>query len=83
MMIMAVLRLLSEFIDQDIDPPLADAGESQTLTCAETDVTLTGSGSNGTNLSFEWFDENNISIANINTVSVTLAGNYTLVVHQC
>ena len=54
--------------------------KSKTLTCSETLVTLSGSGSNGTNLSFEWVDENNISISITNTVDVSFDGAYTLFV---
>ncbi len=70
----------TEFIDQDINPPLADAGESQTLTCVETIVTLTGSAYNGTMFSCEWRDEGNNLIGTTDTINVSQEGEFTYIV---
>ncbi len=71
---------VTEFIDENITPPVADAGSTQTLTCVETEVTLTGTGSNGNDLSYEWYDENNNLISNTNTAEVSSPGDFTFVV---
>ncbi len=67
-------------VPQDIEMPMAFAGENDTLTCLITNFQLNGAAANGSNFSFEWFDVNNISIAQSATVSVGAAGAYTLVV---
>ncbi|MFT5166155.1 MAG: gliding motility-associated-like protein [Saprospiraceae bacterium] len=67
-------------VNQDITTPVADAGLSQTLICGQTEVTLTGSGSNGTNLTYEWQDDLGNPIGNLPSVEVVSAGIYTLVV---
>jgi gliding motility-associated-like protein len=66
-------------VPQDINDPSADAGEAETLTCAVSSVMLSGSGT-GNNLSYEWFDQNDVSIGNAPSVDVASAGLYTLVV---
>ena len=61
--------------------PNANAGNGAQLSCTTTSVQLDGSGSSGSsNLSYEWFDDNNNSISNNVTVDVSNAGNYSLVV---
>lgn len=67
-------------VPQDIDIPQVFAGENDILTCTITDLQLNGSATNGSNFGFEWFDINNIPIAQTPTVSVSTAGLYTLVV---
>jgi large repetitive protein len=67
-------------VNQDIIPPVADAGLSQTLICGQTDVTLSGSGSNGNNLTYEWQDDLGNSIGITPSVDVVSAGIYTLIV---
>ena len=52
-------RILPEDIGR-LAPPTADAGDNALLTCDISVVQLQGSGSNGNNLTFEWFDDNNI-----------------------
>ncbi len=70
----------TEFIDQDIMPPTAEAGEAQTLTCIETIVTLTGSAYNGTMFSCEWRDESNNLIGTTDTINVSQEGEFTYIV---
>ncbi|MFT5167160.1 MAG: gliding motility-associated-like protein [Saprospiraceae bacterium] len=65
---------------QDINEPTADAGNDGVLTCDISVIQLMGSGSNGNNLAFEWFDDNNISIGMGANVDVISTGIYTLVV---
>lgn len=65
---------------QDIEPPVADAGQPQILTCSQTTVSLTGTGTNGTNLVYEWLDADGMSVGSTANVDVSIAGNYTLVV---
>src|SRR5690606_18874694 len=65
---------------QNTQTPQADAGEEQVLTCDETLVTLAGTGSGGDDLSFEWFDEDQFSIANSAETNISIPGTYTLVV---
>ncbi len=64
---------------QDIANPTADAGLPDTLNCTTSSLTLTGTGS-GSALSFEWFDDNMISISNNSNATVSSAGVYTLLV---
>jgi large repetitive protein len=65
---------------QDIADPTSDAGPLQTLICGQTDVTLVGTGGNGTNLIYEWQDDQATVIGNASSVTVTSAGTYTLIV---
>jgi large repetitive protein len=65
---------------QDINPPTADAGDDALLTCDISVVQLQGSGANGNNLAYEWFDDNNISVGVGPIVDVNSTGIYTLIV---
>lgn len=65
---------------QDIENPQALAGANDTLTCTITELQLNGSGANGTNLSYNWFDSNNTPIGQTAEVLVNTAGTYTLIV---
>ena len=67
-------------VEQDINEPIADAGDDAVLTCISQDVQLQGSASNGNVFDFEWFDDNNISVGMNATVGVNSSGVYTLVV---
>ncbi len=45
----------NEFVvEQDITPPSVDAGPTSELTCTETIAVLAGSGSEGSNFTYEW-----------------------------
>ncbi len=65
---------------EDVLPPSADAGTQQTLICGQTDVTLTGIGGNGTNLIYEWQDDQGTVLSNTISVTVASAGTYTFIV---
>ncbi len=67
-------------VPQDISPPIAEAGENDTLSCSLTELTLMGSGTNATMMSFEWLDDVNSSISNNQNVVIDNPGVYTLVV---
>ncbi len=67
-------------VGEDTTNPIADAGENAILDCGTQEIILEGTGANGTNLSFEWFDDNSISISNTSSATVQSAGVYTLVV---
>ncbi len=69
-------------VSQNIDTPQAIPGNSPTLTCEETEALLDGSGSISSmgDLTYEWFDNNDITIGTDSTVTVNMAGVYTLLV---
>ncbi len=68
-------------VEEDIQEPLAEAGESGILNCNDTQVTLDGSGSNsGDNFTYSWLDGSNTVIGDQITVDVDVPGTYTLVV---
>lgn len=67
-------------VPQDIIAPEALAGNDDTLTCSITELQLNGTANNGMNLSFNWLDDNNISIGQTPDISVSTAGIYTLIV---
>ena len=60
--------------------PTAEAGDSKTLSCEETVVSLDGTGSSGSSLSYMWTADAGINISNPNTptINVEEAGIYTL-----
>ena len=66
-------------VPQNIDQPNALAGNTDTITCDVTQVTLTGNGT-GNALSYEWFNESGISISTSTSVDVASIGVYTLMV---
>ena len=67
---------------QDLNPPIADAGNNQTLTCDVTNVTLTGSAANGNNFSYEWYDDNPVLLGITENLMVSSTGTYELVVNE-
>ncbi len=68
-------------VEQDITPPLADAGDDDILNCDVTEVELNGSGSsNGTGITYQWFNEGGIDVGQTQNVAVSEAGDYTLLV---
>lgn len=71
-------------VDQDIVVPVANAGATQTLTCAVTTVQLNGTGSSqvGGPYFYEWTTPNGIILAGNNSLTPTVAssGGYALLV---
>ena len=68
-------------VDENIVAPTSNAGLGATLTCDDTQVTLSGSGtSQSGNMSFEWFNAGGVSVGNMASVSVDQTGTYTLIV---
>ncbi|KAA3634247.1 MAG: hypothetical protein DWQ02_11720 [Bacteroidetes bacterium] len=69
-------------VEQDIETPVADAGESEDLTCIITNLTLDGSvsSSGGNNFYYEWTGPANGIIANPNSLNPIIQhpGTYTL-----
>ena len=66
---------------ESIDAPTPDAIADGILTCDNVDVTLDGSGSNGTgSLDYEWFNPGGTSIGQNDNVAVTAPGTYTLII---
>ena len=65
---------------QDVENPVADAGSDGNLTCDETEVTLDASNSTGSNLSFQWLDQNNQIVDSLSVIQVTQTGTFTLIV---
>jgi hypothetical protein len=70
----------STMVTGDATPPVANAGSDMEISCTATTVTLDGTGSSGTNLSYAWttLDGNITNGANTATPEVNLAGIYTL-----
>lgn len=63
----------SVIVTQDANVPVADAGDIKTLTCAETEVTLDGSGSSqGANFSYQWTTTNGNIVAGANGLMPTV-----------
>jgi hypothetical protein len=70
-----------ESVTVDSSPPLVNSGPAATLDCANSTVTLDGSNSaTGTNISYEWFDQNGNSVGTNATVNVSITGTYQLIV---
>ncbi len=67
-------------IDQNIETPIADAGNNSTLTCDINEIALDGSSSTGNNLSFEWFNSSQVLVGNQVIIQVSEAGIYDLIV---
>ncbi len=68
-------------VDESTDPPNAEAGTADLLTCDLGTVSLNGNGSStGNNITYEWFDPNGNPIPNSNTITIDVSqqGNYTL-----
>src|SRR5690606_1358693 len=67
-------------VQEDVQQPIAEAGENQTLNCGDTELNLDGSGSEGQNLTFEWRDEGGDVISNIATATAYSSGTFYLFV---
>ncbi len=67
-------------IEQNIEAPIAIAGEDETLICGQTDLMLDAGASTGQNLSFEWQDNDGNIIANSAQTSVSTGGIYIVIV---
>ena len=65
---------------QDVQTPVADAGPDGILTCDNSQATLDGSNSTGSNLAFQWFDQNNLLVDSQAITQVTQPGIYTLII---
>ncbi len=65
-------------VDQDLTPPIADAGAPQLIDCDVSVVTLNGSASDG--VTFEWLNESGIVISTNETVDVEEEGTYQLLI---
>jgi len=61
---------------QDIEAPVANAGDEQILTCSQSIVTLSGSASSGNNLVYEWLDSDGMNVGTTVTVDVGIVGIY-------
>ena len=70
-----------ETVTVNSSPPMVDPGASATLDCANSMVTLDGSNSaSGTNISYEWFDQDGNSVGTTSTIGVSNIGTYQLIV---
>ena len=71
----------TETVTVDSSPPSVDPGPTGTLDCANSTVTLDGSNSaTGTNITYEWFDQNGNSLGTTSSVNVSSTGTYELIV---
>ena len=52
------------------------------MTCDITEITLDGSNSNGTDISYEWLNESNQPVGNQMIIQVDETGEYTLIVTE-
>ena len=67
-------------IDQDITPPIADAGTGGILSCTASSITLDGSNSSQGGFNYNWFNSNNTNIGSGSMISVSSSDTFTLVV---
>ena len=67
-------------VSEDLALPTADPGQDATLTCASPLILLDGSNSQPANLEYSWEDPNAIPISNLDTTSISIPGDYTLIV---
>jgi len=68
-------------IPQDIQTPLSEAGNDETLNCLITQINLDGSqSSSGQNISYQWLDSNGNVISDEVTTLINIPDTYTLVV---
>lgn len=71
----------TENVTVDSYPPSVDPGPTGTIDCASSTVTLDGSNSaSGTNISYEWFDQDGNSVGTTSSISVSSTGTYELIV---
>ena len=68
----------SVFIALDNTPPIANAGDDLAINCIETNATLSGSGSTGNNLQYEWSAQNGNIISNQSSTTVDVDGVFIL-----
>jgi len=69
-------------VNESIDPPIAEAGTADMITCIIGSVSLEGTGSTVGDITYQWIDFNGDPIPNSNTlnISVSQPGTYTLIV---
>ncbi len=68
-------------VDVGGDQPIADAGETGELDCAQTTVTIgSGNSSSGPNIEYEWLNEDGEVVGTTQFVDVDNVGLYTLIV---
>ncbi len=67
-------------VDQNVDTPIAEAGNNSTLNCDINEISLDGSASTGNNLSFEWYNQLQVLVGNQAIIQVSEAGIYDLTV---
>ncbi len=65
-------------VSQDIESPLAEAGEDFVITCTDTEALISASMSLGNNLEFIWLDENGNQISDQESFATDVPGNYFL-----
>ncbi len=66
------------FVEQNIIPPLADAGSDSMLDCFDGQVTLDGSNSSTENVTFQWSGAGIVSDPILTNVTVNAPGTYAL-----
>ena len=70
-------------VEQNIDPPVADAGLPLTITCDATSVTLDGTGSSfGINYSYTWQNSNGLIVGEEIELAIANPDIYTLTVYD-
>ena len=67
-------------VNEDIQPPTANAGAPAALTCAVQQLTLNGSGSTGAQFAYQWNGPGIMSGGNTPTPVVDIPGTYNLLV---
>lgn len=65
---------------QNIQQPIADAGNTETLTCAQTTLTLDASNSQGAQLQYTWLSSSQLPLGSNAQLAVTQPDSYTLIV---
>ena len=73
--------LTSIVVNQNTNEPSSSIAPAASITCTNSTVNLDGSAStSGSNISYEWMDQNGNSIGTGNNIDVTVAGDFTLIV---
>ena len=67
-------------VNQDVEAPIADAGDDGILNCLNGSLTLGGNSSAGVDFTYNWTDENGQEIGQDIQVDVTNPGTYEIVV---